>query len=58
MTAHRIRSGCRFRLPDGTLRTEGDVIELDDDVAQAHADKLEAVPEEPVQAPALDDGEA
>jgi hypothetical protein len=55
MTAYRIRSGYRFRLPDGALKTAGDVIELDDDVAQMHVDKLEPVAEEPVQAPALAD---
>lgn len=42
-----IRSGCSFRLADGSLKTAGDLIDLDDDVARDHADKLE-----PVQAPA------
>jgi hypothetical protein len=55
MTAYRIRSGGRFRLADGTLKTVGDVIELDDDVAQMHVDKLEPAAEELVQAPALAD---
>jgi hypothetical protein len=45
--AYRIRSGCSFRLADGSLKTAGEPIDLDDDVARDHADKLE-----PVQAPA------
>jgi hypothetical protein len=42
-----IRSGCSFRLDDGSLATGGEVIELEDDVATAHADKVEPVPVEP-----------
>jgi len=41
--AYLIRSGCRFRTADGQVKSAGDVIELDDDVAQVHADKLEPV---------------
>lgn len=44
---YRIRTGAAFRQADGSLLSGGDVIELDDDVAQAHADKLD-----PVQTPA------
>lgn len=47
---YRIRAGVAFVHADGSRATGGQLIELDDDVAQAHADKLE-----PVQAPALTD---
>ena len=47
---YRIRAGATFVHPDGSRATGGQLIELDDDVAQAHAEKLE-----PVQAPALPD---
>ncbi len=47
MRTYTIRTGCSFRLHDGTLRTGGQEIELEDDVAQAHADKIELVPDEP-----------
>lgn len=47
MRAYLIRSGCRFRTADGQVKSAGDVIELDDDVAQVHADKLEPVQAEP-----------
>ena len=43
MRAYVIRSGCRFRTADGQVKSAGEVIELDDDVAQVHADKLEPV---------------
>jgi len=46
--AYLIRSGCRFRTADGQVKVTGDVIELDDDVAQLHAEKLE--PAEPAPA--------
>jgi hypothetical protein len=54
--AYLIRAGAAFVLADGSRATGGQLIELDDDVAQAHADKLEPVQEvpEPVQAPALE----
>jgi hypothetical protein len=52
---YRIRAGAAFVRADGSRATGGQLIELDDDVAQAHADKLEPVPVEPVQAPALAD---
>lgn len=51
MRAYLIRSGCRFRTADGQVKGAGDVIELDDDVAQVHADKLEPVQAEPDPAP-------
>jgi hypothetical protein len=47
--AYLIRSGCRFRTADGQVKVAGDVIELDDDVAQVHADKLEAVEPAPAE---------
>jgi hypothetical protein len=49
---YRIRAGAAFVRADGSRATGGQLIELDDDVAQAHADKVELV-QEPVQAPAL-----
>ena len=57
MRAYLIRSGCRFRTADGQVKVTGDVIELDDDVAQVHAEKLEQV--EPASAePALAEPQA
>jgi hypothetical protein len=53
MQTRTIRGGCSFRMPDGSLKTGGDQIELEDDVAQAHADKLEPLPAD-VQTPAQD----
>jgi hypothetical protein len=44
-----IRSGCRFRTADGQVKVAGDVIELDDDVAQMHAEKLELVESAPTE---------
>jgi hypothetical protein len=41
--SYTIRSGCSFRRDDGSLATGGDTIELEDDVASAHAEKLEPV---------------
>ena len=48
-SAYIIRSGCSFRLADGSLASGGATIELEDDVAQAHAEKLQPVviPTEP-----------
>jgi len=40
MKHYRITSGS-FRMPDGTLKTAGEEIELASDVAASHADKLE-----------------
>jgi hypothetical protein len=49
--SYTIRSGCSFRRDDGSLATGGESIELEDDVAAAHAEKVEPVvavpPEEP-----------
>lgn len=42
MKAYRIRSGCAFKIDALTVKNGGDVIELEDDIAQLHADKLEA----------------
>jgi hypothetical protein len=41
--AYIIRSGCSFRCDNGSLATGGDTIELEDDVASAHAEKLAPV---------------
>jgi hypothetical protein len=40
---YKIRDGFTFRGDDGTTAGGGDVIELDDDVAELHAHKLELV---------------
>jgi len=50
-TRYRIRPGASFRLPDGTLATEGDVIALDSDVAANHAGKVEPITEPAFDAP-------
>jgi len=47
--AYVIRSGCRFRTADGQVKVAGDVIELDDDVAQVHTEKLELVEPAPAE---------
>lgn len=54
MPRYTIRSGCSFKQPDGTTLAAGDEIELPDDVANSHADKLDLLPDEgAVQASAL-----
>lgn len=45
MRKYLIRTGCTFVEPDGTRKTGGDVIELEDDVATSHPDKLDPAPE-------------
>lgn len=45
--AYIIRSGCSFVQPDGSKLTGGDTIELDDDVAKLHADKVDPAPVDP-----------
>jgi hypothetical protein len=56
-----IRAGCAFTLGGGLVATGGEEIELEDDVAATHADKLEPLPDAesttaaPVQTPASDD---
>jgi hypothetical protein len=53
LKTYRIRTGCSFRLDDTTVRTGGEIIELEDDVAASHADKIEPVAEEaPANPPA------
>lgn len=49
---YRIRSGAQFLLHDGTRLGAGELIELEHDVAQAHADKLEHIPAVAADAPA------
>ncbi len=44
-----IRSGSSFRLDDVTVLHGGEVIELEDDVAALHADKIDPAPEDAVQ---------
>jgi hypothetical protein len=54
---YTIRSGAAFLLPDGTSRGAGAVIELDDDVAREHRDKLDPVPALLVPPPAPPEAE-
>jgi hypothetical protein len=63
---YKIRDGFTFRGDDGQTAGGGDMIELDDDVAELHAHKLELVedpakrraqPKQPVPVP-LPDGSA
>lgn len=44
---YRIKPGHSFRDSDNTIKTGGDQIELDDEAAKAHADKVDRI-EEPV----------
>ena len=55
MDRYRIKPGASFKLPDGTLKTAGDEIDLPSDVAASHAGSLDKVgpvptPETPLQA--------
>ena len=43
-----IRGGASFLLGDGSVKTGGDTIELEDDVARIHADKIELPAQEAV----------
>lgn len=53
MPRFRILPGGSFKLPDGTLKTTGDEIDLDSDVADSHSRVLEALKDEaPAPAPA------
>jgi hypothetical protein len=49
MKTYLITNGS-FRMPDGSLKHTGETIELDDDVAQLHAEQLQVA--EPEQQPA------
>jgi hypothetical protein len=52
----RIKPGHSFRDHDDTIKGAGELIELDEDAAQVHAQKIE--PAEAVQTPAVhDDGD-
>jgi hypothetical protein len=44
MQTYIIRGGASFVLPNGTRLSGGDEIELEGDVAAAHADKIEPLP--------------
>lgn len=61
-TNRTIRSGASFLTTDKAgkpvTKYGGETIELDDDVAATHADKLEPLPAETVQTPAPEDGSA
>lgn len=61
MKTYTIRTGASFRVSDTRLLTGGETVELEDDVAAAHADKLEPLPAEPspqTSAPTLAAGES
>ena len=44
MPKYIIRPGASFRLPDGTLKTAGDEIELDSDVVLANPNTVDPAP--------------
>lgn len=44
MPQYRIKPGGSFKLPDGTVKTTGDKVELDSDVAATHAAVLDLLP--------------
>ena len=48
---YTVRLGASFRLPDGSLATAGDVIELPSDVAAAHPGSVEPITEPLFEAP-------
>jgi hypothetical protein len=43
MKTYTIRDGFSFRMDDNSVKTGGDTIDLDDDVAAMHLHKLEQV---------------
>jgi hypothetical protein len=43
MPRFKIRSGCSFRVDADMVKNGGDMIELDEDIAQLHSDKIEAL---------------
>jgi hypothetical protein len=45
MPKYIVRPGASFRLPDGSVKTAGDEIELDSDVAAANPNSVDPVPE-------------
>jgi hypothetical protein len=45
MAKYIIRPGASFRMPDGSLKSAGDEIELDSDVVLAHPNSVDPVPE-------------
>lgn len=49
MPHYRIQPGGSFRLPDNSLKTAGDDIELDQDVAAMHAAVLRRLPDVPAE---------
>ena len=53
MPQYRILPGGSFKLPDGTLKTAPEVIELPTDVAAMHAGVVELVTDAAPQAHAL-----
>ena len=47
MPHYRIRQGESFRDSDGTIKTGGHTIELPDDMAALHLDKVKPLPPSP-----------
>ena len=48
MPTYRIRPGHSFRDSDGSTKSGGDLIELGEDIAQLHADKVEPAESAPL----------
>ena len=51
MPHYRIRQGQSLRDSDGTIKTGGDAIELPDDMADLHRDKVEPLTPSPQAEP-------
>jgi len=47
MAKYIVRPGASFRMPDGSLKSAGDEIELDSDVVLAHPNSVDPVPVAP-----------
>lgn len=47
MKSYRLKAP--FVLHDGTVVPAGEILELEDDVARAHAEKVDPIPEAPEQ---------
>jgi hypothetical protein len=53
MAKYIVRPGASFRMPDGSVKTGGDEIELDSDVVANHPNTVDPVPEVASAAEAL-----
>jgi hypothetical protein len=47
MAKYIVRPGASFRMPDGSIKSAGDEIELDSDVVLANPNTVDPVPEAP-----------